>query len=122
MIRDILDTHTHTVASGHAYSTIRENAKAAGEKGLELLAITEHGPAMPGSCQAIYFQNLRVVDRHAYEAELLMGVELNILDSQGRVDLEERTLRKMDIAIASLHIPALPREVKGTIQQHVSMR
>lgn len=113
MIRDILDTHTHTVASGHAYSTIRENAKAAGEKGLELLAITEHGPAMPGSCQAIYFQNLRVVDRHAYEAELLMGVELNILDSQGRVDLEERTLRKMDIAIASLHIPCFTPGSKG---------
>ena len=34
MIRDILDTHTHTLASGHAYSTIRENARAAAEKGL----------------------------------------------------------------------------------------
>ena len=41
MIKDILDTHTHTLASGHAYSTIRENAHAAAEKGLELLAITD---------------------------------------------------------------------------------
>ena len=46
----VLDTHTHTVASGHAYCTIREMAKAASEKGLELLGITEHGPMMPGSC------------------------------------------------------------------------
>lgn len=105
MIRDVLDTHTHTVASGHAYSTIRENAKAAEEKGLELLAITEHGPALVGSCNRIYFQNLRVVDRSAYGVELLMGVELNILDAQGTVDLEQQVLKKMDIAIASLHTP-----------------
>ncbi len=105
MMRDILDTHTHTLASGHAYSTIRENTRAAFRKGLELLAITEHAPCLIGSCQTIYFQNLRVVDRNAYEVELLMGVELNILDQQGNVDLEVRTLRQMDVAIASLHTP-----------------
>lgn len=107
MIKDILDTHTHTIASGHAYSTIRENAKAAAEKGLELLAITEHAPRMLGSCGPIYFQNLRVVDRSAFDVELLLGVELNILDEQGRIDLEGRTLKQMDIAIASLHIPCI---------------
>ena len=51
MIKDILDTHTHTLASGHAYSTIRENAQAASRKGLELLAITDHAPKLWGSCQ-----------------------------------------------------------------------
>lgn len=107
MIKDILDIHTHTIASGHAYSTIRENAKAAAEKGLELLAITEHAPRMLGSCGPIYFQNLRVVDRSAFDVELLLGVELNILDEQGRIDLEGRTLKQMDIAIASLHIPCI---------------
>ena len=34
-MRDILDVHTHTLASGHAYNTMREMAKAASEKGLE---------------------------------------------------------------------------------------
>lgn len=47
----VLDAHTHTIASGHAYSTIREMAKAASEKGLELLGITEHSMKMPGTCQ-----------------------------------------------------------------------
>lgn len=105
MIKDILDTHTHTLASGHAYSTIRENAQAAAQKGLELLAITDHAPKLWGSCQTIYFQNLKVVDRHAYDVELLMGVELNILDEQGNIDLPLRTLKQMDLTIASLHIP-----------------
>ncbi len=107
MIRDVMDTHTHTLASGHAYSTIRENAAAAAKKGLQLLAITEHAPRMVGSSQAIYFQNLKVIDRHAFDVELMMGVELNILDDKGTVDLTEGTLRQMDLAIASLHIPCI---------------
>ena len=65
MIKDVMDTHTHTLASGHAYSTIRENAAAAARKGLELLAVTEHAPRMTGSCQAIYFQHVKVEGRHA---------------------------------------------------------
>lgn len=107
MIKDILDTHTHTLASGHAYGTIRENAQAAAKKGLELLAITDHAPKLWGSCQTIYFQNLKVVDRHAYDVELLMGVEFNILDEQGNIDLPLRTLKQMDLTIASLHVPCI---------------
>ena len=35
----VLDTHTHTLASGHAYSTIKEMAEAARDGGLSLLGI-----------------------------------------------------------------------------------
>ena len=31
------DPHTHTIASGHAYSTIKEMAQAASQKGIETL-------------------------------------------------------------------------------------
>ena len=40
MIRLIADLHTHTLASGHAYGTIRENAQAAAERDLRILGIT----------------------------------------------------------------------------------
>ena len=103
----VLDTHTHTFASGHSYSTIREMAHAASEKGLQLLGITEHSPKMPGSCHEFYFQNLKVVDRQMCGVELLLGAELNILDSDGRVDLPDQLLSKLDITIASLHIPCM---------------
>ena len=93
----VLDTHTHTLASGHAYSTIREMAYAAGEKGLKLLGITEHAPKMPGSCHEFYFRNLRVADRSMCGVELLFGAELNILDSDGIVDLPDFVLQKLDI-------------------------
>ena len=34
-----LDVHTHTIASGHALSTLQEMAQAAAGKGLKLLGI-----------------------------------------------------------------------------------
>lgn len=47
----IADTHIHSIASNHAYSTIMENIEAARQKGLVYMAMTEHGPKMPG-CSA----------------------------------------------------------------------
>lgn len=104
----VLDMHTHTIASGHAYSTITEMAQAGKEKGLNLLGITEHAPKMPGTCHEFYFQNLKCIDRNAYAIPLLFGVELNILDSDGTVDLPEELFSTLDIAIASLHPPCIP--------------
>ena len=36
-----IDTHTHSIASGHAYSTVDENLRWAAEKGLEMVAKKE---------------------------------------------------------------------------------
>ncbi len=101
----VLDTHTHTLASGHAYSTIPEMAQSAKDKGLELLCITEHAPQMPGTCGLYYFENYRIFDRSAYALPLMMGVELNILDEKGTVDLPISTLEALDFRIASIHPP-----------------
>ena len=83
----VLDLHTHTLVSGHAYCSLREMAKAAADKGLEVLGITEHAPAMPGTCHKYYFENLKIVPREMYGIQLLLGSEVNILDAQGTVDL-----------------------------------
>lgn len=100
----LLDVHTHSVASGHAYSTIQEMARAASEKGLEVLGITEHAPELPGACSPIYFRNLHVVPRNMYGVKLLMGAELNILDAEGNIDLDEEYYRDfLDIRIAGIH-------------------
>ena len=98
-----IDTHSHTLASGHAYNTIREMADAAGKKGLKGLAITEHAVKMPGTCHIYYFQNLRAVPRKMCGIELLMGTELNILNEEGEVDFTQKFLEDLDIAIASMH-------------------
>ena len=61
MRKVLLDAHTHTVASGHAYSSLQEMAKAAADMGLEVLGITEHGPSVPGTCPTLYFKNMFTV-------------------------------------------------------------
>ena len=120
MIRDVMDLHTHTLAGGHAYSTILEMAQAARDKGLQLLAMTEHGPAMRGSCQHTYFENIKVIPRERFGVRTLFGVELNILDPEGHVDIEERLLPAMDICVASLHIPCYaPRSMEENTNAYI---
>ena len=111
----VLDTHTHTLASGHAYSTIKEMVESAAQKGLELIAITEHAPLMPGSCNAIYLSNLRVCPRTMCGIEVMYGVELNVLDYDGHLDLDNSIMDKLDLRIASLHTVCLP---PGTIEEN----
>ncbi len=112
-----LDMHTHTVASGHAYSTIDENARYAAQSGLELLGTTDHAPKMPGSTHPLYFLNLKVVPRELHGINLLMGAELNIMDSNGRVDLKNNLIKKLDYAIASLHVPCIePMDMEESTQ------
>ena len=98
-----LDVHTHTVASGHAFSTLQEMAQAAADKGLKLLGITEHSPGIPGTCDPIYFRNIHVVPRQMYGIELMLGAEINITDTKGTLDLDENYLKLLDLRIAGIH-------------------
>ena len=47
-MKAIMDLHTHTLAAGHAYSTLLENIDAALAMGLQYLGMSEHGPTSPG--------------------------------------------------------------------------
>jgi len=99
----LIDAHTHTVASGHAYSSLQEMARAAAEKGVRYLGITEHGPSIEGTCPLLYFKNMFVVPREMYGVRLMMGCEVNILDTEGHLDLNEEYLNRLDIGIAGVH-------------------
>ncbi|SKA87069.1 putative hydrolase [Clostridium sp. USBA 49] len=99
----VLDTHTHTVSSGHAYNTLLENLKEAKENGMELVAVTDHGPNMPGGPHIFYFSNLKVLPQEIYGIKLLKGCEANIIDYEGNLDIPLRIQERLDIIIASLH-------------------
>lgn len=114
-MRIVADLHTHTIASGHAYSTLQEMIRAAGEKGLELVAITDHGPAMMGGPSNYYFGNLRILPRTYLGVEVLYGVEANIVDTEGTLDLPERYLKKLDIVLAGLHEDCI---VPGSVEDN----
>ena len=98
-----LDVHTHTIVSGHAYSTLMENAKAASEKGIKVLGTTEHGCTMPNAPHIWYFNNYKVLPREMYGVKMLYGVEANIIDYEGNLDMDDDTLGKLDIVIGSIH-------------------
>ena len=98
-----LDAHTHTLASGHAFSTILENAQVAAQRGMSLLAITEHAPCMSDAPPMTYFNNYRRLDQELYGVEMLYGVEVDITDFDGNVSMNQRMLDKMDIGIVSFH-------------------
>ncbi|MCD8159119.1 MAG: phosphatase [Clostridiales bacterium] len=101
------DVHIHSVASGHAYSSITENARFAHEKGLDFIAITDHAPKMPGGACKLHFFNMCVLPEYIEGIRVLRGVELNILDDDGSIDLTDGYIDRLQVVIASLHTPCI---------------
>lgn len=108
MIKLIGDTHTHTVATDHAFSTIGENTLSAREKGLGYLCLTEHTPQMPGGPSELFFSCMRNLPRRMNGVVVIRGAELNIMDYKGGVDLPPWLLQQLEWVIASYHRPCLP--------------
>lgn len=103
-LRPRADLHTHSVASGHAFSTIDQLAGAARDRGLELLAVTDHGPALSGAPDGQYFGNLRILPCEIAGVALLTGVEANTLpDAPSGLDLPDSVLESLDIVGVGLH-------------------
>lgn len=98
------DPHIHSLSSGHAsQSTITDLAKKASSIGLRMIGITDHGPATMNSGKSSYFRNLAYAPKKRCGIVILYGVELNILDKEGTVDLADDILRNLDYAIISMH-------------------
>ena len=102
-MRIIADIHTHTIASGHAYSTLKENIEQAREAGLEYLGMSDHTPGMPNTTHEGHFHNLKVLRREIGGMKVLKGAEVNITDALGRIDLTTEQMARLDYVIASLH-------------------
>ena len=71
-----IDTHTHTLVSGHAYNTIDEMAAYAAGIGVTHLAITDHAPKMPGSAGILYFSNMKIIPREKCVSGYIWVVKL----------------------------------------------
>ena len=107
----VADTHTHTLASTHAYSTILENAKYASEIGLAYLAMTDHAPALPDSPHHWHLLNLRMVPDELFGVKILKGAEANILDETGEIDLSNDVINALNWVVASFHDSACRHEM-----------
>ncbi|OLN26854.1 phosphatase [Desulfosporosinus metallidurans] len=111
----LVDLHTHTITSGHAYSTITENALAASRRGLKLLGMTDHGPSMPGAPHLYHFGNLSIIPKEISGVKILPGVEANIVNHEGELDIPFSYLAQMKLVLVGLHVICYPG---GTSEQN----
>lgn len=98
-----VDLHVHSVASGHAYSTVAELAEAGAAAGLEAIAITDHGPGLPQGPHVFHFSNLYRLREWRGACALLTGVEDDLAGPEGTVYLPERVMEQLDIVLVGVH-------------------
>ncbi|MGN0614002.1 MAG: phosphatase [Porcipelethomonas sp.] len=101
------DLHCHSLASSHAYSTVNELAAAAAETGLEVFALTDHAMAMPDAPHVWHFHNLHVIPQKINSVTVLRGVEANIMNFDGDIDMTAEDLRCIQWVVASCHTPVI---------------
>lgn len=98
-----LDLHIHTIASGHAANTFDELCTYASQKKMKCIGITDHGPSMEGASHDGYFWLAKRLPKKIGDLNVLFGIEANINDTHGTIDLSDELLEFQDIVIAGLH-------------------
>lgn len=116
-MKSLIDLHTHTLVSGHAYSTIKENVEAAKLAGLKYIGLSEHGPNMPAAPHLYYFQNVHVIPKEIDGVKIIQGIEANILDYDGNIDVTPDMMMHINYMLVSLHPPCIDR---GTKEQNTN--
>ncbi|MBI5400184.1 PHP domain-containing protein [Candidatus Saganbacteria bacterium] len=99
----VADLHVHTVSSGHAYSTIEEYVAQAVKIGLKALAITDHGSSMPGAPHYYHFANLRMIPAKLRGVRIYRGIEANVINADGTIDLPPEDFTKLEIVMVAMH-------------------
>ncbi len=113
------DYHTHTIYSdGH--STMEENVKQAVERGLSEIGITDHGfNHRSGGIKREQIREMRAeVERlkKLYpQIKIYLGIEANLLNLRGELDLTEDDIKALDYVIFGIHKATFGKRVKGSL-------
>lgn len=117
LIKIKVDPHTHTIFSGHAFSTIEENAVHAAQAGMEAIGMTDHyGPMFVDLTQISAAMNMRALPEVIHGVRILAGTEIDIMDAQGHLaghdmkpvqgrnqTMADLLLESRELTIASVH-------------------
>lgn len=106
-MKAIIDLHTHTISSGHAFSTLKENIEGGKANGLKIVGLADHAVTMPGTAHPFYFHNMRVIREEIDGIRVLKGIEANIIDYDGNLDVEPEVMEILDYMIVSVHGPCI---------------
>jgi len=96
---------------------MKENIEEARDKGLKILGISDHAENMPGTASYFHFKNMRVIKEEIMGVRVLKGIEANIIDFEGRIDVQEDLALELDYIIASLHPPCIE---PGNIEENTN--
>ena len=102
-----LDLHTHTVYS-HGKGTILENAEAASAAGLSVLGIADHGPGHKGFGMKLsdvpsMRKDIEEAKKRFPELNIRLGIEANIINRSGALDITKEEAKLFDYVIAGYH-------------------
>lgn len=112
-----VDTHCHSIASTHAYSTVKEIAASAREIGLKGFALTDHAPSFNDAPHLWHFHNLRCLPRKINGVTIIRGVEASISDSDGNLDMPPEECRLLEWIIASVHLCAYTESIPADFSE-----
>lgn len=110
------DMHCHSLASSHAYSTVRELAECASDTGLKAFALTDHAPLSPDSPHIWHFHNMKCLPQKIHGVYVIRGAEANI-DENGCIDLGQYELDRLQWIVASLHNSVVKGNHDGDFSQ-----
>ena len=99
----IIDLHTHTNTTPHAYSSLEENIRAAKRSGIKILANTMHGPLLQDSPHWWAIANQRTLPDYIDGVRVLKSVEANIINIKGELDINDTIIKTCDIIIGGFH-------------------
>ena len=111
----LADYHTHTVYS-HGKGSIEDNVKVAISKGIKKIGISDHGyKNVAYGVKIDDFEKMReeidiLNEKYKNQIEILLGVECNILDNKGNIDLNDKIYRYFDYVMAGYHFGSIPTE------------
>ncbi len=106
-----VDTHVHTVLSGHAFSTLMENVAAAKKKGLKGFASTDHGPLVSHGAPPFLPYTMRLWPTHMEGIRVYKSCEANFTGPSGELDIPPFYIKMLDFVVAGLHF--VPEETFG---------
>jgi len=115
----LADYHTHTKYS-HGKGTIEENVLEAISKGIKTIGISDHGYKHLSygiKLNDIYKMREEIdkLNEKYSNIEILLGMECNILDCHGNIDIHDKIIENCDYIMAGYHFASTPTSLKSML-------